>query len=84
VTQISVYVILCGAAALTGSVLLYLYEGDWGEAYYRQQYGSGFFSDFWGMLGACRWGGILMILIGCTALFVARKLEHRKTPAEMH
>jgi len=75
VKQISIYFILCGVAALLGSVLLYLYEGEWGEEYYLEEYGSGFFSDFWGMLEACRWGGILMILLGSAVLIVARKVE---------
>ena len=84
VKQISIFIILCGIAAFLGSILLYLYEGEWGEEYYLEQYGSGFFSDFWGMLSACRWGGLLLILAGLTALIIARKLEHGNTPAEIH
>lgn len=84
VKQISIYIILCGIAAFLGSILLYFYEGEWGEEYYLEQYGSGFFSDFWGMLSACRWGGILLILAGLTALIIAKKLEHGNTPAEIH
>ena len=82
VKQISIYIMLCGAAALIGSVLLYLYEGAWGEEYYLEEYGSGFFSDFWGMLSACRWGGIVMILGGAAVLFIARNLEKIKTPVK--
>lgn len=74
-THISIYFILCGIAALAGSVLLYLYEGEWGEAYYMEEYGSGFFSDFWGMLSACRWGGIILILTGILALFLTSPIE---------
>jgi len=73
--QISIYFILCGIAALLGSVLLYLYEGEWGEEYYLEVYETGFFSDFWGMLDACRWGGIAMILCGMVILMISRKLE---------
>ncbi len=72
VKQIGIYILLCGAAALIGSVLLYFYEGEWGEEYYLEEYGSGFFSDFWGMLGTCRWGGILLILAGAAVLLIAR------------
>lgn len=82
VKRISVYFILCGIAALVGSILLYLYEGDWGEEYYLEEYGSGFFSDFWGMLSACRWGGLLMILAGAAVLFFAAKLEKSKTASD--
>lgn len=84
VKHISVYIILCGVAAFAGSILLYLYEGEWGEEYYLEQYGSGFFSDFWGMLAACRWGGLLMILAGLMSLLIAKKLETGNTPAEIH
>jgi amino acid transporter len=82
VKQISIYIILCGIAALAGSVLLSLYEGEWGEEYYLEEYGSGFFSDFWGMLSACRLGGILLIFGGITVLLIARNLEKTKTPVE--
>lgn len=84
VKQISIYIILCGVAALAGSVLLYLYEGAWGEEYYLEEYGSGFFSDFWGMLSACRWGGGALVLIGMAVLIIAGKLEKSKMPAETH
>jgi hypothetical protein len=82
VKQISIYIVLCGIAAFVGSVLLYLYEGEWGEEYYLEEYGSGFFSDFYGMLDACRWGGIIMILAGVAALFIARKLERTEATKE--
>ncbi len=78
VKQISIYFILCGIVAFAGSVLLYLYEGAWGEEYYLEEYGSGFFSDFWGMLSACRWGGILLFTVGIIALFISRKIEKPK------
>lgn len=82
IRRISVYLILCGITALAGSLLLYLYEGEWGEEYYLEAYGSGFFSDFWGMLAACRWGGLLMILGGTAVLIVARKLEKVRISSE--
>ena len=82
VKRISFYIILCGIAALAGSLLLHFYEGEWGEEYYLEEYGSGFFSDFWGMLSACRWGGLFMVLCGAAVLLIARKLEKDKTPAE--
>jgi amino acid transporter len=84
IKQISVYIILCGAAALAGSVLLNLYEGEWGEAYYLAEYETGFFSDFQGMLAACRWGGALLILVGIAVFFIAGKLEKAKMPSEIH
>lgn len=82
VKQIGIYIILCGITALVGSVLLYLYEGEWGEEYYLEEYGTGFFSDFWGMLSACRWGGIAMILIGMAAFIIAGKIEQWNKEAD--
>lgn len=79
VKHIGAYAILCGIAAFAGSILLYLYEGDSGEAYYLEEYGKGFFSDFWGMLSACRWGGILLIVIGVVIFRIGRRIEK---PAE--
>ncbi len=75
VKQIGVYFTLCGIAAFMGSILLYLYEGSWGEEYYLEEYGSGFFSNFWGMLSVCRWGGILLVLIGFLVFLIGRHVE---------
>lgn len=80
-SQISIYIILCGIAAFAGSILLYLYEGSWGEEYYLEEYGGGFFSDFWGMLSACRWGGLCLIVVGILAYVVTSKIKKRKYSA---
>jgi amino acid transporter len=73
--QIGVYITLCGIVAFLGSILLYIYEGDWGEEYYLEEYGSGFFSDFWGMLDVCRIGGIILLIVGIIIALVGRKFE---------
>lgn len=73
--QIGVYIILSGIVAFIGSILLYLYEGEWGEEYYLEEYGSGFFSDFWTMLETCRIGGIILIIVGITVYLIGRKFE---------
>ena len=75
IKNIGIYVMLCGVAAFAGSILLYLYEGSWGEEYYLEEYGSGFFSDFWGMISACRWGGILLIMAGILIMVIGRNTE---------
>jgi len=75
VKNIGFYISLCGVAAFIGSILLYLYEGAWGEEYYLEEYGSGLFSNFWGMLDVCRWGGLLLILIGIVVIFIGRNVE---------
>jgi len=73
--QIGIYITLCGIAAFAGSILLYLYEGKWGEAYYLEEYGSGFFSDFWGMLDTCRIGGIILMIAGIAVSLIGRNME---------
>lgn len=73
--HIGVYTFLSGIAALLGSVLLFLYEGSWGEEYYLKQYKTGFFSDFGGMIAACRWGGIILIVVGLAVWYYGRKTE---------
>lgn len=73
--QIGVYLTLCGFVALLGSVFLYLYEGEWGESYYLEEYGCGFFSNFWGMLDTCRIGGILLLAAGIIVYFIGKKIE---------
>lgn len=73
--HIGFYILFCGVAAFLGSILLKLYEGAWGEAYYLETYKSGLFSDFWGMLNVCRWGGLILILIGAAGIFAGHRLE---------
>jgi len=75
IINIGVYMTLCGTASLAGSFLLRFYEGFWGEEYYLDTYGSGFFSDFWGMLETCRIGGIVMILIGAICIYRGKRIE---------
>ena len=73
--QISIYLFLCGIASLLGSILLYLYEGEWGEAYYLETYGSGFFSDFFGMLFFCRIAGLFLIVAGFALYRLGKRIE---------
>jgi amino acid transporter len=75
--QVGLYVFLSGVVALAGSVLLYLYEGEWGEEYYLETYESGLFSNFWGMLDLCRYGGISLIVIGLIVMAVARNTDRK-------
>ena len=62
--DIGVYIFLSGAMALGGAILLYFYERSYGEEYYLEEYGTGFFSDFYGMIQACLWLGIILLVIG--------------------
>lgn len=72
---IGAYIALAGFVAMLGSVLLKLYEGSWGVEYYLDEYGSGFFSDFWGMISWCRWGGLVLLVVGLVIFFVGRKKD---------
>jgi len=73
--HIGFYLLLCGVAAFAGSILLYLYEGSRGEAYYLEEYGGGFFGNFWGMLDVCRYGGIILMILGLVIMTIGRKIE---------
>ena len=81
--QVGLYILLSGIIALAGSVLLYLYEGSWGEEYYLETYGSGLFSNFWGMLDLCRYGGIGLIAIGLIIMGIAKKIEIPEPPTTL-
>ena len=73
--DIGVYVILTGAMALGGAVFLYFYEASYGEEYYLEQYGTGFFSDFYGMINACKWLGIVLLVVGIVIWLIGKKAE---------
>lgn len=73
--DIGVYIFLTGAIALVGSIFLYFYEGSYGVTYYLQEYQTGLFSDFYGMLNICKWMGLLLIAVGIVIIFVGRKTE---------
>ena len=65
-------------AALSGAVFLYFYEGSYGEEYYLEEYGEGFFSNFYGMIDACKWLGIILIVVGVVVWLIGRKMEGPK------
>ena len=73
--DIGVYVILTGAMALGGAVFLYFYEASYGEEYYLEEYGTGFFSDFYGMINACKWLGIVLLVVGIVIWLIGKKTE---------
>lgn len=79
--DIGVYIILSGAMALGGAVFLYFYEGSYGEEYYLEEYGSGFFSNFYGMINACKWLGIILLVIGIVVWLIGRKTEGAQVKA---
>ena len=68
-------VLLSGAMALGGAIFLYFYERSYGEEYYLEEYGTGFFSDFYGMIQACFWLGVILLVIGAVVWFIGKRTE---------
>ena len=73
--NIGVYVFLSGLAAFLGSILLTWYEGADGPAYYLEEYGHGFFSNFSLMINTCRWGGLILLIAGICMWVIGKKTE---------
>lgn len=73
--DIGVYIFLSGAMALGGAIFLYFYERSYGEEYYLEEYGTGFFSDFYGMIQTCFWLGVILLVIGAVVWFIGKRTE---------
>ena len=76
--DIGVYIFFSGAMALGGAIFLFFYESSYGEEYYLEEYGTGFFSDFYGMIDACKWLGIVLLVLGAVIWFIGKKTEGDK------
>jgi len=72
--------IFIGLAAMGGLALAWLpwFEGDWGPDYYLEEYGSGFFSSFEGMLSTIQTSSIIFLVVGVVCTLVAMKVEPKK------
>ncbi|MBR0597603.1 APC family permease [Sinanaerobacter chloroacetimidivorans] len=72
--------IFCGLAALGGLAMAWLpwFEGEWGPDYYLEEYGSGFFSSFEGMLSAIKIAAVVFLIIGILCALIAVKVEPKK------
>lgn len=72
--------IFLGLAVIGGLALAWLpwFEGDWGPEYYLEEYESGFFSSFEGMLGAIQTAAIIFLIVGIVCALVAIKVEPKK------
>lgn len=67
-----------GGIGLLGMVWLPWYEGDWGPEYYLEEYGSGLFSSFDGMIMAIQYAAIICLAIGLVCAGIAAKVEPKK------
>lgn len=54
------------------------YEGDWGEKYYLETYGSGLLSNFRGMLNGIQTAAVAFLVIGIICAIIAIKVEPKK------
>ena len=70
--------IMCAAAV----PWLRWFEGDWGEEYYLETYGSGFFSDFEGMLSAIWGAAIVFAVLTIVFYLISVKAEPRVGKSE--
>lgn len=76
--DIGVYVTLSGLMALIGAAFLTFYEGDYGVEYYLEEYGSGFFSNFEGMISCCLILGVILTIAGIVIWRIGKKTEGEK------
>jgi amino acid transporter len=67
-----------GGIGFLGYVWLPWYEGDWGPEYYLEEYGSGLFSNFEGMITGILYAAIFSVVIGLICAIVAAKVEPKK------
>lgn len=54
------------------------FEGDWGEEYYLETYGSGFFSNFDAMLSAIWVAAVVFAVLTIILYIISRKVEPEK------
>lgn len=73
--RIGAFFLAFGIYAVFGSFFLLWYEGDWGETYYADLYGSGLISNFHLMLNVARYGGIASGVIGGLLIFFGKKYD---------
>ena len=73
--DIGIYILLTGVMPLGGTAFLYLYEGSWGAEYYLEEYETGIFSSFYGMLKLCILIGVICVVIGFALYKYGKKTE---------
>lgn len=79
--DIGMYILLTGVMALGGTVFLYFYEGSWGPEYYIEEYETGIFSSFEGMLQICLAIGVVCVIAGYAIYRYGKKTEGAQVKA---
>ena len=75
--------IFFGLAVMGGLALMWLpwFEGEWGPDYYLEEYGSGFFSSFEGMLHTIQMASIVFVVVGVLCAILSMMVEPKKDQA---
>jgi len=72
------YCWLFGLLNLGGALFLYLYEGSYGAEYYLEEYETGLFSNFMGMIWLCVALGAVLVVAGLVLVRIGKKTEGPK------
>lgn len=75
ISRAGVFLLVFGAYLFFGSLFITWYEGDWGEAYYLDMYGTGLMSDFWLMINISKFGGMILAAVGAVLLATGIKKD---------
>lgn len=78
VCRLGYYLIIIGIFAFLGQFFLLWYEGDGGAEYYAEEWGSGLFSNFEGMLHTLMYGGLAVLMMGLILVLIGKKIETAK------
>jgi len=73
--RISFIFAVIGGMGMLAQPWLRWFEGGWGPDYYLETYGSGFLSNFQGMLDAILIVAIIFIIIAIVCMVLAKKIE---------
>ncbi|MDX9798757.1 MAG: hypothetical protein RBT05_07860, partial [Bacteroidales bacterium] len=77
VIRISYYWMISGTVGIVGRFFLGWFEGDWGEEYYLDVNGEGFFGNFEAMLNVLLIGSIISLAIGVVLFFIGKKVNDK-------
>ncbi len=67
-----------GGIGVLGRFFLPWYESEWGPEYYLEEYGSGLFSSFDGMINAIQMATVASFIVGIICAIIAMKVEPKK------
>ena len=76
--NMGVYMILSGALSVGAALFFRFYEGEYGAEYYLEEYESGLFSNFDGMVQVCFIIGIVLLVVGVAMTYMGKKTEQPK------